>query len=413
MKIRSITCFVPSVHLPMLDVVSELIASARCEFIAAGYEVQTSRLATIPFPYLLPSLDEETVTRFVYQLETDAAERGFGYISIGPALPDFLGSYTLLPSVLRATENVFASGMMLDGESVSMSAVRACADVIYQLAPLSPDGFANLRFCASANVLPGTPFFPAAYHDPRSQQPTFALAIQAADLALEAFMDCPLHSNRELLPSNLQAARQTLINLLETHAGILESVANELALKFKVSFGGIDFSLAPFPSDAESFGAVVEALGVPAIGLHGSLAAAALLADSVDRAHFARVGFSGLMLPVLEDTRLAERAAEGTLTINDLLLYAAVCGTGLDTVPLPGNTTPGELYAVLLDVAALSQRLKKPLTARLMPIPGKEAGDSTNYDFAFFANSRVMSLRAVSLNGLLAGDENIMLAARK
>jgi uncharacterized protein (UPF0210 family) len=132
----------------------------------------------------------------------------------------------------------------------------------------------------------------------------------------------------------------------------------------------------------------------------------------MDRAQFARAGFSGLMLPVLEDAVLAQRAAQGLLSVTDLLLYSAVCGTGLDTVPLPGDASAEQLAAVLLDVAALACRLEKSLTARLMPIPGKQAGDLTDFDFAFFANSRVMALKAAALDGLLVGDEAFSLRRR-
>jgi uncharacterized protein (UPF0210 family) len=156
----------------------------------------------------------------------------------------------------------------------------------------------------------------------------------------------------------------------------------------------------------------MEQLGVPALGEHGSVAAAAILADTMDQAQFPRVGFSGLMLPVLEDSRLAQRAAEGSLGVMDLLLYSAVCGTGLDTIPLPGETTVDQLAAVLLDLASLSLRLNKPLTARLMPIPGKVAGDLTGFDFAYFANSRVMPIHAQPLQKFLAGDEDFKLHRR-
>ena len=119
------------------------------------------------------------------------------------------------------------------------------------------------------------------------------------------------------------------------------------------------------------------------------------------------------MLPVLEDFTLARRAAEGTLSIKDLLLYSAVCGTGLDTIPLPGDTSSEALAAILLDLAALAQRLDKPLTARLMPIPGKQAGDATDFDFAYFANSRVMALEARPLSGAFRSSEIFELHARK
>ena len=107
------------------------------------------------------------------------------------------------------------------------------------------------------------------------------------------------------------------------------------------------------------------------------------------------------MLPVLEDTGLAGRATEGTLTIRDLLLYSCLCGTGLDTIPLTGETTVEQIAALLLDLAAISVRLSKPLTARLMPIPGKKAGEEIRFDFEYFAASRVMVLPAKELKKVL------------
>ena len=199
---------------------------------------------------------------------------------------------------------------------------------------------------------------------------------------------------------------------MENHAQVLAGIALRLAGEFNLSFTGIDFSLAPFPEENHSLGKALENLGVPAVGMHGSLAALAILAETIDRASFPRAGFSGLMLPVLEDSVLARGAAEGSLTVKDLLLYSAVCGTGLDTVPLPGDTTPDQISALLLDLAALAHRLDKPLTARLMPIPGKVAGDPTGFDFTYFANSRVMPLEAAPLHGVLAGEETFTLRNR-
>ncbi len=155
----------------------------------------------------------------------------------------------------------------------------------------------------------------------------------------------------------------------------------------------------------------MERLGVPQLGLNGSLAAAAFVADTLDRGRWKRAGFNGLMLPVLEDSILAARSQD-SLTLKDLLLYSAVCGTGLDTVPLPGDASPEQLSAVLLDLAALSVRLDKPLTARLMPVPGKKAGDPTSFDFSFFANGYIMALPAAPLQGLLASSETFSLKPR-
>lgn len=405
MKIRSITCFLdPGWPLDdqMMQRAGQFIAAARPAFEAAGYEVQTERLATTPFPQLLDELSASRLIDLAQAFEAAAGEHGFDYVSLGPALPDQVDSYPLIPAALAATRNAFFGGMLtLPDGGVSQAAVRLCAEVIARTAPLSQDGFANLRFAALANVPASSPFFPAAYH--AGGQLAFALALQAADLAVETFSAA----------ISVDQAQNGLVEAMQAHAGVLERISTRIEDEFGIRFGGIDFSLAPFPEQELSLGTALERLGVPAVGLHGSLAAAAILADAMDRARFRRAGFSGLMLPVLEDAALAQRAAEGTLGVKDLLLYSAVCGTGLDTVPLPGDTTPEELFPLLLDLACLAQRLNKPLTARLMPVPGKKAGDATGFDFPYFANSRVLPIQAAAVQGALAGEGTIYLHPRR
>jgi len=200
---------------------------------------------------------------------------------------------------------------------------------------------------------------------------------------------------------------------LESHTTVLTELAAGVAAEFETAFIGFDVSLAPYPDDAISLGNALEKLGLPALGLAGSLAAAAFVADTLDRGRWPRIGFNGLMLPVLEDSVLARRTIDGTLGVKDLLMYSAVCGTGLDTVPLPGDVSTDQLYALLLDVAALAVRLGKPLTARLMPVPGKQAGDLTDFDFPYFANGRILPLAAAPLTGMLAGNETFQLHPRK
>lgn len=403
MKIRSITYFCNPgwpIDKATIRQAGRFTQAARQAFGAAGYEVQSTRLATTPFLSYLP--EGRLLPELAQQLEKLCAEQGIAYVSLGPAFPDRLESYAAIPAALAATQNAFFSGSLTTPEGqIALPAVRQCAEVIHQAATITPDGFTNLRFAALANVSSGSPFFPAAYH--AGGDPAFALATEAADLAVQAFRRA----------STLTEAQQELPRAIEQNARRLEAVAGELAAQFSVRFGGIDFSLAPYPDQAVSLGAAMEALGVNSLGLHGSLAAAAVLAEAIDRAQFRRVGFSGLMLPVLEDAILAQRSADGTLGVKDMLLYSAVCGTGLDTLPLPGETTPDQLYALLLDVAALAVRLGKPLTARLMPIPGKQAGDPTGFDFEFFANSRVLALDAAPLTGLLAGNDHFSLHPRK
>lgn len=405
MKIRSITFFLnPGWPLDerKLREAGSALTFAKKSYEEAGFEVQTTRLACVSFAQLLSPEKMKDLPKMAQSVEALMRESGVAYTSLGPALPNNPGSYAAIPFALEATENIFFSGVMADkSKGILLDAIRACADVIVRAASITPNGFANLRFSALANVEPGGPFFPAAYHS--GEQPAFAIATEAAGLAVQAFSHA----------KSVVEGRAALVQAIESNARKISEIAGFLKYKFAARFGGIDFSLAPFPEESKSLGAAMERLGVPRAGLHGSLAAAAILTEAIDRADFPRCGFSGLMLPVLEDATLAARAADGTLSVKDMLMYSAVCGTGLDTVPLPGDVTAEQLTPLLLDLSALALRLDKPLTARLMPVPGKKAGDPTNFDFAFFANSRVMSLDAEPLKGALGGRESFDLMPRK
>jgi uncharacterized protein (UPF0210 family) len=400
MKIRSITYFCnPQFPLEekVLQQAGTFLSRAKSAYEAGGYEVQTTRLATIPFSQLLGEENIDSLPEFTGQIGDVSEQLNIGYVSLGPALPETHRSYEVISEAIFVSKNVFLSGMMADRDrGIDLAAVRACADVIVKCSMLEPNGFANLQFAALANVQAGAPFFPAAYHD--GDEPIFAIATESADLAVQAFENA----------KSIKEGRNNLISEVEKNGKKLTEVAKSLDCKF----GGIDFSLAPFPDDAHSLGNAVETMGISRIGDHGSLAAAAILTEAIDRANFPHTGFSGFMQPVLEDSVLAKRAAEGTLTIKDALLYSAVCGTGLDTVPLPGDTTSGELVPLLLDLCALALRLDKPLTARLMPIPGKQAGDETNFDFGFFANSKVMKLDSTPLNSPFNQNEVLQIKKR-
>jgi uncharacterized protein (UPF0210 family) len=95
----------------------------------------------------------------------------------------------------------------------------------------------------------------------------------------------------------------------------------------------------------------------------------------------------------LGDNVISQRAAEGRFSVNDLLLYSAICGAGLDIIPIPGNTSPDEIGAVFLDMAALAISVGKPISARLMPMPGLAVGEKVSFDSELFAPSRVLPVK--------------------
>ena len=93
---------------------------------------------------------------------------------------------------------------------------------------------------------------------------------------------------------------------------------------------------------------------------------------------------------MLEDPVLARRATERRFGVHELLLFSSVCGTGLDVVPIPGDTPIEVITRVIGDVAALATRLQKPLSARLFPVPGKQAGEVARFDDPLLTDAAVM-----------------------
>ena len=398
MNIRSVTCFVsvgdPAGHVGAIDSAARLAREARTALEDAGFPVQTTRLATQPLSHL-----PADPVRLAPELWEQCAGAGFDYLSLGPVLaeaPDAdLSLLDAIPDLIQATETVFASVLVATrGKGPNLEAIRRTAKIVRQVAGTTALGFGNLRLAMMANVGPHAPFFPAAYHD--GGAPAVAIATESADLAVSAFSDAAAGSG------SLDKARARLVEAVEDAAGRIASLIAPLSGLHGFRFAGIDFSLAPFPEEARSIGAAVERMGVDRFGAPGTLFAVALLTDCLRRARYPRCGFNGVMLPVLEDATLAARSREEMFTVDDLLLYSAVCGTGLDTVPLPGDASDTELAGILLDVATLALRLDKPLTARLMPIPGARAGDITQFDFDYFANGRVLDLKGWGSRGLFA-----------
>lgn len=405
MNIRALTGFVDPgspIEARRIAAVAACLHAAKARLEEAGYPVQTLRLATPPPSEMNRPVPPAERPDFARMLEAECFVHGIDYASLGPALAEEPDGLAVVPEVLGATENVFTSGLFCDAESgLSLSAARGCAQVILDVARLTPDGFGNLRFAALASVPPGTPFFPSAYHVGGSM--AIAAATEGAELAVDALRDV----------SSIGTARRRLVGMIEAHATALARLLQPVAGENEARFLGIDFSLAPYPEHFRSIGAAIESFGVGSVGSGGSVAAVAFLADCLERAEFRRTGFCGLFLSVLEDDTLAARAAAAQLAVNDLLLLSAVCGAGLDAVPLPGDVSLDGLTGLLVDLGALSLRLQKPLTARLMPIPGKSAGDEVRFDFPYFADSRVLPLREFPLGALLAGGGLLDLAPRR
>jgi len=82
---------------------------------------------------------------------------------------------------------------------------------------------------------------------------------------------------------------------------------------------------------------------------------------------------------VSEDLNISESARAGYLSIEKLEALTSVCSVGLDMVAIPGNTSEDTISAIIADEMAIGVINRKTTAARLIPVPGKKAGDSAYF----------------------------------
>lgn len=381
-KIRAITAFVNLDRTKYQQQVADaltMLKRARTIFESRGYQVQTIRIATQPFPEYTKGLTTEQAVAFFKEYDALAQREKFA-ASIGPAMlnaGDSDSQAELLGVILSSTKSLNASLVVAGEDGVRWSAVGAAARVMKKL-EATEHSQGNFRFAAIAMVPPLTPFFPAAYHTGFGHQ--FAIALESANVVAAAFKDAP----------DLATAKQRLIDSLASSAFDIERHAGRIDQETGWTYMGID--LSPAPSKDASIGAALENLTTQPVGMSGTLTAAATITAAVKDVKVKQTGYSGLMLPILEDTRLAQRWSEGHISIDALLSYSAVCGTGLDTIPLPGDISAEQLSLIIGDMASLAFKWRKPLSARLLPVLGKGWGEMSEFDDPFLVNAKLQSL---------------------
>ncbi|GAC1681862.1 MAG: hypothetical protein NVS9B9_03810 [Ktedonobacteraceae bacterium] len=247
-----------------------------------------------------------------------------------------------------------------------------------RLAQETDEGFGNFRFAMLACVEAGCPFFPTAYH---AGPTSLSIGLQGASIVTKA-----LTEQTETRSAMTQRVRDAFVE----QATPIVALGQAFAAEQNVIFGGIDLSPAPLAYDS-IVTAIEQYCGSP-LGSAGTLATVATLTAALKSTGLPTCGYNGVMLPVLEDTVLGQRWGEGLLHVHQLLLYSAVCGTGLDTIPLAGDTPVEAIARLLLDVATLAVRLRKPLSARLFPVHNVQAGEKTAFTSPYLTNTVIKGL---------------------
>ncbi|MFC2158367.1 DUF711 family protein [Acidobacteriota bacterium] len=365
--------------IPDLERTVEFLHSGKKILESEGYFVQMTRLATNPFPEYIADLNRNEAVDFIRGI-AEFTKKHEIFLSIGPVDP--LGnrdgkSLDVLCEVLSGTSAFAGIHISNSNSGILQDGIEQAADTIIRLR--DNNVMANFQFAALANIPPETPFFPAAFHR-SGDQDTFSIGTESASLVLRAVNEARKGGEvSSILPVILQSEFKEL-----------ERVGFLIQERTGWAYDGLDTS--PAPMKDVSIGRAIEGIsGVP-FGAAGTLSACAQITGFIKSVEIKTTGYCGLMLPVMEDEVLAQRAAEGTYSLMELLSYSAVCGTGLDVIPLPGNVIQSTLENLLLDIAALASRLNKPLSARLIPIPGKEARDEVKLDSPYLVPTRVFSV---------------------
>jgi uncharacterized protein len=279
---------------------------------------------------------------------------------------DAIGTADLLARVLTQTETLNASIVVAQEDGIHWNAVRESAKIMKYVAEHSPRSRGTFRFAATAMLAPYGPFFPGSYHIGTGH--AFSIGLEAANVVQAAF---------ENSKGDVENAAQSLAAELSRFDTECEQIAKEVEKQSGWTYAGLDPT--PAPLGKVSIGDAIEKFTGAKFGSSGTITASAIITRAVKSVPVKQVGYVGLMLPVMEDTVLAQRWSESTYSVDSLLAYSAVCATGLDTVPLPGGVTEEQLAKIIGDMASLAYKWKKPLSARLQPVTGKKAGEKTDF----------------------------------
>ena len=280
-----------------------------------------------------------------------------------------------LPEALAVTDNVCASvnvGSTKTG--INMDAVRLMGEIIKKTAERTRDR--DCMGCAKLVVLcnapDDNPFMAGAFLGVTQPDVVINVGVSGPGVVKAALERCKGASFQILCDT----IKKTAFKI--TRVG--QMVAQEAANRLGVQFGIIDLSLAPTPAIGDSVADIIEAMGIEKCGAPGTTAALALLNDQVKKGGVMASsyvgGLSGAFIPVSEDSGMIAAAECGALTIEKLEAMTCVCSVGLDMIAIPGTTSAATISGIIADEAAIGMVNQKTTAVRILPVVGKDVGDS-------------------------------------
>jgi uncharacterized protein (UPF0210 family) len=379
-----------------IPVVNKRISITPIAFVGAGFDREGFVELALSLDRAASSVGVDILGGFSAQVEKGMTETDRAYIA---SLPEALA----LSDKVCASINIASSqkGINMDALAILGQSVKDIAE-----ASKSQNGFGAAKFVVFCNQPGDNPFMAGAIH-----------GVEEADVVLNVGVSGPgviarslerLISSRNDNDSGLrldeiaEEIKQTTFRV--TRCG--ELVGRQVSQILGIEFGVVDLSLAPTPTIGDSVGEILHILGVDAIGAPGSTAILAMLNDAVKKGGiFASKtvgGLSGAFIPVMEDALLAEAVGNGHLCLEKLEAMTCVCSVGLDMVAIPGSVDADTIAAIIADEMALGMINNKTTAVRLIPVPGKEVGDSVSFG-GLFGASPIMPVRNVGKSSRFIG----------
>ena len=388
MGISLLDCIDPSAEKTAENIYNKIVKYGKnlveyADEISSKYNVPivNKRVSVTPIAIIGNSTDAEDYTIFAKALDRAATEIGIDFIGGFSALVDkgfTKGDIRLInsiPKALSSTAKVCSSVNVGSTKSgINLDAIKMMGKTVKELAQLSADqdGLAAAKFVVFTNAVPDNPFMAGAFH-----------GVENADVVLNVGISGPGVVRHALAQVDKKAKIDEIIETIKkisfkiTRMG--ELIGREVANKLEIEFGIIDLSLAPTPAVGDSVANVLEEFGLESVGAYGTTFALAILNDAVKKGGAmaaSRVGgLTGAFIPVSEDQGMIAATSKGYLTLEKLEAMTCVCSVGLDMIAIPGDTTEAVVSGIIADEMAIGMINSKTTAVRIIPVPGKKAGD--------------------------------------
>jgi len=393
--------FTDNIRRRILELAENLVAT--CDDVAGKYgiPVVNKRISVSPMAVAGAPFSSSQFVTIAKTLDEAAEAVGIDFIGGFSALVEkgmARGDVALMesiPEAMASTNRVCTSiNVASTRAGINMDAVLKMGKIIREAAALTADsdGLGCAKLVVFANIPQDIPFMAGAYLGIGEPDAVINVGVSGPGVVKKA-VERAIAENPDLDLGKLsEVIKKTAYKVTRTG----ELIGNEVARALGLPFGVVDLSLAPTPNVGDSVGEIFQTLGLPAIGTPGSTAALAMINDAVKKGGaFARShvgGLSGAFIPVSEDLNIAEAAEKGDLCIEKLEAMTSVCSVGLDMVPLPGDTSAETLSAIIADEMAIGVINKKTTAARLIPVPGKKAGEKAHFG-GLLGHATIMDVR--------------------